>query len=154
MSQTTEERPLLTREAPQAEPVTDYACKMVMLRGERHDEIALSEVVTRISHSADIPTDATIVQRNTPYFGPKLLLHSDGLNYLLTAPGPDAQLLLWYPETDEYGERCGWNKLAEVKAEFLDDQPQYDLCPECGEPLQTIEHERKAAVGRCPGTDV
>jgi hypothetical protein len=74
-------------------------------------------------------------------------------SYLLTAPGPDTQLLLWNGNYLDDGERYGWEKLAEVTAQFADDQPQYDLCPECGQPMQTIEHERKAAVGRCPGPD-
>lgn len=154
MSKSVGDRPLLERDHLASEPVTDYHSKMVMLRSERHDEIAISEIVTQIRRDVDVPLEATIVQRQCPYFGPKLLLHAGEENYLLTAPGPDTHLLLWSPEHDEYGERCGWTKLAEVKAQFVDDQPQYDLCPECGKPMQTLEHERKSAVGRCPGPDV
>lgn len=145
---------LLRRGHDVAEPITDYHSKMVMLRAERHDNIQILDVVTRLSFDEDVPSEATVVKRTTPYFGPKLTLVAKDRNYLLTAPGPDTQLLLWYPNFLEDGERYGWHKLAEVTAEFANDQPQYDLCPECGEPMQTIEHERKAAVNSCPGPDL
>lgn len=154
MSRSASNQPLLERDHVESEPVTDYHSKMVMLRSERHDEIAITEVVTRLRSDTDIPSEATIVQRQCPYFGPKLLLHAEKENYLLTAPGPDTHLLLWSPKYNEHSERSGWNKLAEIKAQFVDDQPQYDLCPECGQPMQTLEHERKSAVGRCPGPDM
>ena len=144
---------LLERKVDPGPPTTDYGSKMVMLRAERHDEIHVSEIRTQIQQGADIPSKATVVKRSTPYFGPKLVLTDDEQSYLLTAPGPDTQLLLWVGNESDDGERYGWNKLAEVTAQFADDQPQYDLCPECGQPMQTIEHERKAAVGQCPGPD-
>jgi len=145
--------PLLERESDPGPPVTEYKSKMVMLRAERNDRIQIVDVVTRLSHGADIPSEATVQKRTTPYFGPKLVLDAAEESYLLTAPGPDTQLLLWVAHHPEKGERYGWSKLAEVTARFVDDQPQYDLCPECGQPMQTIEHQRKAAVGRCPGPD-
>lgn len=154
MSKSVGDQPLLERDHINSEPVTNYCSKMVMLRSERHDEITISEVVTQLRRDVVIPSEVTVVQRQCPYFGPKLLLHADEENYLLTAPGPDTHLLLWSPQYDEHGERYGWNKLAEVKAQFIDDQPQYDLCSECGQPMQTLEHERKSAVGRCPGPNI
>ena len=153
MQSTTEGQPLLDRDTPGEEPVTDYNSKIVMLRAERHDHLHISEVVTQLRQAGDIPSEATVVRRTNPYFGPKLLLHSGDTNYLLTAPGPDTQLLLWYPKLNANGERCDWEKLAEVKAAFADDQPQYDLCSECGEPMQTLEHERRAAMGQCLGSE-
>lgn len=145
---------LLERDSESGPPVTEYDSKMVMLRAERHDKIQIVDVVTRLQQREDIPSEATVVKRTTPYFGPKLTLSANEQNYLLTAPGPDTQLLLWTGNYLDNGDRYGWEKLAEVTAQFADDQPQYDLCPECGQPMQTIEHQRKASVGRCPGPEL
>lgn len=145
---------LIERESDPGPPTTDYGSKMVMLRAERGDNIQIVDVVTRLSQKSNIPSEATIVKRTTPYFGPKLVLSAGEESFLLTAPGPDTQLLLWCGNYLDEGDRYGWEKLAEITAQFADDQPQYDLCPECGYPMQTIEHERKAAVGRCPGPDI
>lgn len=146
-------REFLERPVEPGPPVTESGSKTVMLRAERQDRIHILDVVTRIRKEEPVPSEATVVQRTTPYFGPKLVLSANDQNYLLTAPGPDTQLLLWSGNHLEDGEQYGWNKLAEVTAQFADDQPQYDLCPECGQPMQTIEHQRKAAVGRCPGPE-
>lgn len=145
------EEDLMFREADPGPPDTDYHSKLVMLRAERKDMVKICDVITRLQDDISIPSEATVVKRTTPYFGPKLVLTADNQNYLLTAPGPDTQLLLWSGNVLENGNRYGWQKLAEVTAQFIDDRPQYDLCPECGEPMQTVEHQRKAAVGRCPG---
>ena len=136
-----------------SEPITEYSSKMVMLRAERHDTVQILEVYSRFRQSVDIPSEVTVKKRSTPYYGPKIVLSGENCSYLLTAPGPDSHLILWKGNYLDDGERYGWEKLAEVAAQFADDQPQYDLCPECGTPLQTIEHERKAVVGRCPGPD-
>ena len=144
---------LLQRNAEPGPPETDYSSKMVMLRAERSDRIQIVDVVTRLQQSGSIPSEVTVQKRTTPYFGPKIRLADGQDSYLLTAPGPDTQLLLWSGNYIEEGERYGWNKLAEVTAQFADDQPQYDLCPECGEPMQTIEHQRRTAIGRCPGPE-
>jgi hypothetical protein len=152
VNQTTEEN-LLERETDPGPPATEYDSKMVMLRAERHDEIQILEVVTRLQQGVDIPSEATVVKRTDPYFGPKLVLSANERNFLLTVPGPDTQLLLWAGNYLDDGDRFGWNKVAEVTAQFADDQPQYNLCPECGQPMQTIEHQRKASVGRCPGPE-
>lgn len=140
---------LLQREVRCAEPVTDHRSKKVMLRAERNDIITITETITRLKPSEPIPSEVTVVRRTHPYYGPKLLLSNGENNYLLTAPGPDTQLLLWAPNRTEDGNRSGWHKLAEVTAVFADQQPQYDLCPECGQPMQTLEHERRSAVGAC-----
>lgn len=145
---------LIGREAEPGPPATEYQSKKVMLRAERDDVIRFLEVRNRFRQDAQIPSEATVRKRSTPYFGPKLILADGEHHYQLTAPGPDTQLLLWSANMVSERERHGWNKLAEVTAEFADETPQYDLCPECGNPLQTVEHQRKAAVGRCPGPEV
>lgn len=152
-SSSTASQRLLERENEPGPPDTEYNSKMVMLRAERHDEIHIVDIVTQIQQGKDVPSEAVVAKRSNPYFGPKLTLSANGQSYLLTAPGPDSQLLLWSGNYLDDGERYGWNKLAEVTAQFADDQPAYDLCPECGQPMQTIEHQRKASVGRCPGTE-
>lgn len=149
MSRSDGGRWMLQREVQCSEPVTDHRSKKVMLRAERDDVITITDIITRLKPADLIPTEATVVRRTNPYYGPKLLLSDDENNYLLTAPGPDTQLLLWGPNQTKDGGRSGWYKLAEVTAMFADQQPQYDLCPECGKPMQTLEHERKSAVGAC-----
>lgn len=144
---------LVERESEPGQPATTYNSKMVMLRAERGDNIQIVDVITRIGQHRDIPSETTVIKRTSPYFGPKIVLTDNDESYLLTAPGPDTQLLLWSGNYLNDGERYGWEKIAEVTVQFADDQPQYDLCPECGQPMQTIEHERKAAVGRCLGPD-
>jgi len=139
------------RDDPGDEPVTEYDSKMVMLRGERHDRITIENTVQSLTSGADVPEELSIIQRNNTYYGPKLKLSTGGQDYLLTAPGPDAHLLLWESVTDRNGFRKSWRKIAEVTAQIADDVPQYDLCPYCGEPLKSLDHERKAAVGQCDG---
>lgn len=134
-------------------PITDHESKKVMLRAERHDRIQFSEVVRRFSQKSKIPECATVLRRTSPYYGPSLLLHDKednlDLNYQLTAPGPDTFLYLWGAETDEDNFRTSWFKIAEIKAEFANQQPQYDICSDCGEPIKTLEHERDVAFGNC-----
>ncbi len=143
---------LLERPAEPGRPTTEYESKMVMLRAERGDRIQITDVRTRLAPNRPIPSTVSVTKRTTPYFGPKLRLTANEQAYLLTAPGPDTQLLLW--ERPQGSSQNRWTKLAEVTAHLDDDQPQYDLCPVCGEPMQTIEHQRKAAVGKCPGPEV
>lgn len=144
---------LLTRQSEPGPPATEYECKMVMLRAERHDRIHITDVVSRIVSGYTIPSEVTVAERKNPYYGPELILEGGDSPLRLTSPGPDSQLLLWKAHLTDRGNQYGWQKVAEVTAQFLDDQPQYDLCPECGQPMQTIEHERRAAVGRCPGPE-
>jgi hypothetical protein len=51
------------------------------------------------------------------------------------------------------GYRSGWNKLAEIEASFSEEIPQYDICPYCGEPMKTLEHERMAGFDDCPNSN-
>lgn len=150
MEQISEARNASTDEMPVGDPVTAYDSKMVALRAERHDEILVNEVEHEFRPSSQFPDRFTVAQRTETYFGPKLLLDSETDNFLLTAPGPDSQLLLWKGEQSVDGFRRGWLKLAEVRVEFGESLPQYDLCPYCGEPLKTLEHERLAGFGECP----
>jgi len=124
-----------------------------MLRAERHDEIRFTDIVQQFSSAARIPDRATVLRRINTYYGPSLILHDEDrgqeLNYQLTAPGPDTYLYLWGAETDDGGFRTTWFKLAEMKAEFAQAQPQYDICGYCGEPIRTLEHERAVAFGQC-----
>lgn len=136
---------------PVGDPVTDYDSKMVALRAERHDEIKIVEIESRYRPGGHVPDSFTVAQRTATYYGPKLVLDSGATNYLLTVPGPDCQLLLWEGDTSTDGFRKGWTRLAEVRAEFGAELPQYDLCPYCGEPLKTLEHERMAGFGDCSG---
>lgn len=129
---------------------TDYHSKLVMIRAERHDKIVITGVRRQLRSGIEIPNRVKVVQRTDPYFGPKLLLYNDSHNYLMTAPGPDSGLLLWKSVVDSNEQRTGWEKLAEVTARFVDDLPQYDFCPQCGEPLNTLKHEKQAELGCCP----
>lgn len=154
LNETAGEIPLLEREHPDDEPITQYDSKIVMLRSERHDSIEIENTVTEIRPGHHIPDQLEVVRRTSTYFGPKLLVREAGDRYLLTAPGPDTQLLLWAADTGPDGFRKRWKKVAEVTARFADERPQYDLCPICGEPLQTLEHEREAAFGICPNAEL
>lgn len=148
-----QEDTLSDRSDPDSEPVTEYDSKMVMLRAERNDRIDIQKTVNQIEPTEAIPTSLTVARRTNTYYGPKIELRDANTEYLLTAPGPDAHLLLWKENRHTDGFRVGWRKIAEVKASFDDQQPQYDLCPYCGEPLKTLEHERESAVGKCPRAD-
>lgn len=145
------------REMDGTKPVTDYDSETVMLRAERSDELYVREWVTRFDDSSFVPERFTVLERANRFYGPELILYAErenrDYNYLLTAPGPDTFLYLWAAKTDSRNHREAWFKAAEVKMAFADTQPSYDLCPECGEPMQTIDHERIAALGRCPGPD-
>lgn len=132
-------------------PITDTQSKSLMLSGERHDSVELVTVVTKFSDQGVVPEQFSIKQRVDTYFGPKLLLASDGgQEYLLTAPGPDTHLCLWGEKTNERGYRESWVKLAEVKATLSDSQKSYHICPQCSEPLKSAGHEQMAAMGQCP----
>lgn len=133
-------------------PTTDYGSRKVMLSAERRDTIEIESIEQRLTQG-NIPTDLEVVERTATYFGPELLLQSDDRNFLLTAPGPDCQLLLWSEIVNERGYRQEWSRLAEVRASIAE-TPQYEICDQCGYPIRTGEHERLSAIGRCPeGTD-
>jgi hypothetical protein len=139
-----------TGDVTPGDPETSYESKMIALRAERHDELKVTGVVNHFHPNGTVPDKFIVAQRTDTYYGPKLILDAGTVNYLLTAPGPDSQLLLWESQTGVDGFRTGWAKLAEVEVAFSDDLPQYDLCPHCGEPLKTLEHERMAGFGECP----
>jgi hypothetical protein len=113
--------PAVARREPHEEPVTNYDSKSVILRAERHDRIRVKNTVTNISPGQSIPDDLTVVKRTSTYFGPKLVMESAGSNYLLTAPGPDSQLVLWHMSEGPDGFRNEWAKLAEVTVAFEED---------------------------------
>lgn len=135
-------------------PETEHLSKKVMIRGERGDSIAISDAIQNFDRGTEIPSEATIVRRTEPYFGPKLLLEHQNSNYLLTAPGPDSQLLLWSSVINKNGNRTGWKKHAEVTVRFSENLPSYDHCPQCGEPLKTLKHEKQAELGCCPSVQI
>lgn len=136
--------------------VTEYASKTVMLQAGRRDNIAITEVVDRFQDDVRIPESVSVIKRSARYYGPELLVHDeeDGedFNYSITCPGPGAHLLLWEPETETYEGRkmrSGWRVAAEIRAALAAEQPPYPECPECGELVRTIQHERVAAIGVC-----
>ena len=122
-------------------PVTSNGSKQVMIRSERGDTIEV-EGYGRWR----------VARRSHPYFGPKLLLVSDDMEYdmnvLLTAPGPDQELRLWWPKRSKPGWRYAWTKGPEVRAELVDTK-QYNICEYCGEPIKNAEHQRQAMFGLC-----
>ena len=134
-------------------PITDYGSKTVMLRAERKDSLRITEIVDRDPGVNFVPSEFSVAQRTNAYFGPKLVLDHAGDLFQLTAPGPDSYLLLWKlePRTEKRNQR--WRKIAEVKADFAEDTPEYEICAECGEPIQTAEHDRLSLIGRCPGVN-
>lgn len=134
---------------PIGDPETTFDCKKVALRAERHDELHVSEIKERYQPDGSIPDSFIVAERTQTYYGPKLVLEAGSENYLVTVPGPESQLLLWRSDPGANGFQKGWTKLAEVSIEFGDELPQYDLCPHCGEPLKTLEHERMAGFGGC-----
>lgn len=129
-------------------PSTSFDSQEVMLRAERCDTIIVTDVM-RCDADIELPQSYDVVQRTETYFGPELMLEAAQCNYLLIAPGPDRQLDL-YIDTSDHGEPRSWKRIAEITAE-IDETPSYDLCPQCGNPLRSVYHERMAAIGRCPG---
>lgn len=122
------------------EPKTDSVSKRVMLRAERGDTVDIEDA-----------GEMEVVQRLETYYGPKLRLcdeDDDDRQYLLIAPGFASNLELWRLIVNEDGFSDGWECLGEVSAEIVDSK-QYDICPRCGEPLKTLDHERRSAVGAC-----
>lgn len=135
------------------EPETDYDSQTVMLAAERHDEIMITDVVTSFTDEAVIPNRISVITQSQTYYGPSLLVHAelDGEdhNYLLTAPGPSSQLHLWAGDGPIEGKRRRWVAVAEVKAALATEQPPYRKCPQCGELIRTIEHERESVLSNC-----
>jgi hypothetical protein len=140
------------REMEGTSPVTDTKSKNVMISAERRDGIEIVDVVEKFESGVTIPEDLSVIRRVSRYYGPELILYAEqetGQNYLLTAPGRENYLLLWKAITDDLARRKTYSKIAEVKAS-LSAGSGYDLCPDCGQPFQTVEHERLSAIGQCP----
>lgn len=123
-------------------PKTNPETKRVMVRAERKDELEITAVDSHLEE-VSVPDTVTVVQRLMTYYGPKLRVEADDEQYLVTAPGPDTQALLWHQRDS------AWHKAAEIRLDFTGSLPEYDICPDCGEPLSTIAHERRAAIGAC-----
>jgi hypothetical protein len=129
---------------PTTNTETSYPTKRVFMRAEHKDEIELHNA-SPSAQKKDIPEGAIVVKRNLTYYGPKLRIESlnDGEQYCLTVPGPDSEAILW-----ELAD-TGWRRMAEVSLEFSGSVPKYDFCLYCNEPLSTVAHRRRAAVGAC-----
>ena len=129
---------------PTTDTETSYPTKRVLMRAEHKDEVKIhgASVTARKNN---IPDEALVVKRSLTYYGPKLRIESldTGEQYLLTVPSPDSEAMLW-----ELGD-TGWERLAEVSLEFGDHIPNYDFCLHCNEPLSTVAHRRRAAIGAC-----
>lgn len=121
------------------EPATEYSCKEVMLRAERHDSLVVEGY-----------GELTVSRRTETYYGPKLECTGpdEESTFMLTAASPAHDLWLWRAIETEGGLQEGWELVDEVTAE-VGEVSQYDICPHCGEPLRTLEHEQQAAVGLC-----
>ena len=136
-------------------PITNRNSQMVMLRGERGDKLQVDEFVEYLFDGVrdDVPGKFTILRRMSTFYGTELLLEpfdtQKDSKYLLTAPGPDKNLVLWKSETDFDGYRIGWSKLSELKASFTENIPNYPICNTCGEPIKSLDHERLAAMEQC-----
>ncbi len=119
------------------EPETDPETKRAVLLAENEDTIRV-----------DTLGECMVVQRHDTYYGPKLRIEPEDEDeddqYLLTAPGPQSELLLWEQDRDA----LKWQVQAEVTAELVDWE-QYDICEQCGNPLKTIRHRRRRAIGAC-----
>jgi hypothetical protein len=129
---------------PESHEETTYQTKRVFMRAEQNDRIETTEVVDNFQ-GKPVPETFTVVQRVMTYFGPRLRVEADtdAKQYLLTAPSPETQALFWRQIQSD------WAKAAEVCLDFSDSLPQYDICLHCNEPLSTVEHRRRAAIGVC-----
>jgi len=132
-------------------PVTKPESKRVMLTAERRDEIAVETVINTFQNGVEIPEKVSVRQRTNTYYGPKLLtIDGSGIEYLLTAPGPDSQLILWRENINGTGNRGSWARLAEIQATLTNNSSPYHLCHQCNQPLKSADHERLVAIGQCP----
>jgi len=134
-------------------PTTNHESKMVVLSAERGDQVTIGQIVEKFHDSVTLPDSVTVVKRSSTYYGPKLQVHAeiegDNYNFLINAPGPASELMLWCAETDEDNTRSNWYRLAEVYARLAEDQPAFEICPQCKSPIRSVEHERQASLGNC-----
>lgn len=127
---------------------TDHTNKQVMFKAERDDVVEITEVHQTVV-DRPIPDELKITRRDVTYYGVSLEGVSDDVDmYQITCPGPDFELLLWYGDTNDEGYVEEFVKAAEVSAE-IGRVTQYDMCPECGEPMKTLRHEREGRTGVC-----
>jgi len=151
----TQQKPqsLNSQELETSNPATENASRSVMLKASRDDQISVEKVASHLKPEFEIPQELCVVRRSETYYGPKLETEAGDECYLITAPGPNTQLLLWKGQTNNNGYLVRWERLAEIQAKFSGNIPQYDVCIDCGEPIKSAEHERMAAFGPCPGFD-
>lgn len=134
-------------------PTTSHESKTVVLAAERGDRVKIGEVIKAFHEDQFIPEELTVLKRNSTYYGPKLRVHAesdgDDHNFLLNAPGPATELMLWAGETRKSNGIESWYRLAEVRARLAEDQPSFEICPQCKNPVRSVEHERLASLGMC-----
>lgn len=131
-------------------PITDLDSKRVMLRGERGDYILISNIEQTFDVEWDWPGEMEVIRRESTYYGPELELRTEEKErFLLTAPGPGSYLHLWAPQYDSKDRITSWEVLAEVRATFSSEMPNYCICNRCGEPIRSLEHERMSILGKC-----
>lgn len=135
------------------QPRTDGDSRRVMVVANRNDQIEIMQVNHRHEESFEIPAHVTVLQRQLRYYGPELMVHSGmdevDQNYLITAPGPDANLHLWGGVLTPNNKRENWVRIADITAKLADSQPKYETCNQCGDPIKTLDHEQAALVGEC-----
>jgi hypothetical protein len=134
-------------------PTTSHDSKTVVLAAERGDKIEIGSPVEVFQENEIVPKSAAVVKQSSTYYGPKLLVHQvikgEDRNFLLNAPGPASELMLWAGETRNGDGVSSWYRLAEVPARLAEDQPSFEICPQCKNPARSIEHERMATLGMC-----
>ena len=123
---------------------TTYLTKRVLMRAEHKDELEMHEA-SASDYNGNIPERVVVVKRDQTYYGPRLRVEPLDADeqYILTIPGPKSEAILWHL-TD-----AGWKEMVEVSLDFGESIPQYDICLYCNEPLSTVAHRRRAAVGAC-----
>jgi hypothetical protein len=135
------------------QPTTTSGSKLVMLAAERRDRIEVNSTIEKFFEGDEIPDRLTVLKRSSTYYGPKILAHAQisdkEHNFLITAPGPASELILWVADTDEDNYRKSWYRLAEVEVNLAEDQPSFDVCSQCNSPIRSVEHERMASLGMC-----
>jgi len=118
----------------------------VFRRAENRDVINVVKIEQQFDDQ-EIPDEFRVVQRQETYFGPKMRLEepseSRSEQFVLTAPADDKEGMLWRIDGMD------WVRTTEIVVEFSEDLPQYDICPDCGEPIKNSRHETAAFLGTC-----
>lgn len=121
---------------------TSHSTKRVFMRAEQGDEVVI--LTNRDIEYDELPEHAEVIRRDITYYGPKLRVEANGRQYILTAPGPTAEAMLW-----RQTQSADWKPAQEVKLDFGDSLPKYDICQHCNEPLDTMAHRRRSIIGAC-----